>query len=74
MIIYLHMIENDENKSKFEIMYTEYKNLMLYVANQILHDTLDSEDVVHQSFLKLIRILGKSKSQSVTKHALCSLL
>lgn len=59
MIIYLQMIESDEDKSKFEIMYTEYKNLMLYVANQILRDTPDSEDVVHQSFLKLIGILDK---------------
>lgn len=53
------MLESDEDKSKFEIMYTEYKNLMLYVANQILHDIQDSEDVVHQTFLKVIGILGK---------------
>lgn len=59
MIIYLQMLESDEDKSKFEIMYTEYKNLMLYVANQILHDIQDSEDVVHQTFLKVIGILGK---------------
>ena len=59
MIIYLQMIESDTDKDKFEVMYTEYKNLMLYIANQILHNTQDSEDAVHQSFLKAIKVLKK---------------
>lgn len=59
MIIYLQVIESGEDRSKFEIMYKEYKYLMLYVANQILHDTQDSEDVVHQAFLKIINIIDK---------------
>lgn len=59
MLIYLHMIETDENRSKFEIIYTAYKNLMLYQANQILGDTRDSEDVVHEACLKIIKILDK---------------
>lgn len=32
---------------------------MLYIANGILGDQTDSEDVVHQSFLKLIKVLHK---------------
>ena len=40
-------------------IYREYRNLMLYVANGILGDQTDSEDVVHQSFLKLIKVLHK---------------
>lgn len=59
MLIYLSMIESDEDRSKFEIIYREYRDLMLYIANQILGDTKDSEDVVHQSFVKLIDVLGK---------------
>lgn len=53
------MIESDEDRSKLEIIYQEYKNLMLHVANGILGDQTDSEDVVHQSFLKLIKVLHK---------------
>lgn len=47
MLIYLAMIESDEDKSKFEIIYDTYKKLMLYEANKILMDTHDTEDVVH---------------------------
>ena len=31
MIVYLQMIETDEDKSKFEEIYQEYRNLMYYV-------------------------------------------
>ena len=59
MLIYLAMIESDEDKSKFEIIYTAYKKLMLYQANKILGDINDTEDVVHESFLKIIKIIDK---------------
>lgn len=59
MLIYLSMIESDNDRSKFEIIYREYRDLMLYIANQILGDAKDSEDVVHQSFIKLIGVLEK---------------
>ena len=47
------MIESDADRSKLEIIYREYRDLMLFVANGILGDPNDSEDVVHQSFIKL---------------------
>ena len=59
MLIYLAMIESDEDKSKFEIIYNSYKKLMLYQANTILGDTNDTEDVVHESFLKIIKIIDQ---------------
>ena len=59
MLIYLAMIDSDADKSKFEIIYNSYKNLMLYQANKILGDTNDTEDVVHESFLKIIKIIDQ---------------
>lgn len=59
MLIYFSIIESDTDQSKFEIIYREYRDLMLYVANRILGDTRDSEDVVHQAFLKIIGVLEK---------------
>lgn len=59
MLIYLSAIESDSHKSKFEAIYTEYRNLMFYIANRILKHVNDSEDVVHQSFLKIIEIIDK---------------
>lgn len=59
MLIYLAMIESSEERSKFEIIYDTYKQLMYYTASNILGDTTDSEDVVHEAFLKTIEILEK---------------
>lgn len=59
MLIYLLMIESDEDKSKFEIIYNTYKKLMLYRANRILGDTEDTEDVVHEAFLKIVKIIDQ---------------
>lgn len=57
MLIYLDMIDSPEEKNKFEIIYEQYKNLMFYTANKILGDTRDSEDIVHDAFLKIIEII-----------------
>ena len=59
MLIYLSLIGSDADKTKFEMIYHTYKDLMFYVAHQILNNEHDAEDAVHQSFLKLIDILEK---------------
>ena len=38
MLIYLSMIETEEDKSKFEQIYSKYKQIMFFVANRILRD------------------------------------
>lgn len=50
MLIYLAMIELEEDRHKFEKLYITYKQTMFYVANRILRDKYLSEDVVHQAF------------------------
>lgn len=57
MIIYLAMIDSPEGRHKFEFIYNHYKNLMYYTASKILGDTRDSEDTVHDAFLKIIEII-----------------
>ena len=54
MIIYLAMIDSPEGRHKFEFIYNRYKNLMFYTASKILGDTRDSEDTVHDAFLKIM--------------------
>ena len=53
MLIYLQLIETDEDKSKFEEIYKEYLNLLLYLANKRLHNQQDAEDAVHKVFVKI---------------------
>lgn len=56
----LLMLTGDKDKdSKLERLYKEYKNIMFYVANNILHDNFLAEDAVHQSFVKICNSLHK---------------
>ena len=53
------MIESQEDKHKFEILYEKYVNLMLKYANEILKDIHLAEDAVHESFVKIARSIEK---------------
>ena len=46
MIVYLQLIDTAEDRSKFEQLYEQYKQLMFYTAFQILKRPQDAEDAV----------------------------
>lgn len=58
-MIYLMMIDVPEDRTKFEKLYLKYRNLMFYVANEILKNQHDAEDAVHQAFLAMLKHLDK---------------
>ena len=53
MLIYLQVIETEEDKNKFEDIYQKYRGLMYYVAYKRLHHEQDAEDAVHHAFMKI---------------------
>jgi len=59
LAIYLAVIDVEQDKNKFEILYTTYRKLMFYIANQILKDEYLAEDATHQAFLKIIENIDK---------------
>ena len=59
MLIYLTMIEAEEDRHRFLSLYRRYKKLMLYIAHDILHDPHDAEDAVHEAFLRLAEMIEK---------------
>ena len=59
MLIYLQMIENQEDKNKFAVLYRAYRNLMLHIAYQILENQTDAEDAVHEACLCIVEIIDK---------------
>lgn len=61
MLIYMQMIESEEDSSKFTKLYLRYRYLMFSVAKRILGDTYDAEDAVHQAFVSIIDNLGRIK-------------
>lgn len=59
MLIYLQLIEDHEEKCKFERLYHKYHRLMYAVAKSILKSDQDAEDAVHQAFLYIAENLGR---------------
>jgi len=59
MILFLAMIDSEEDKTKFEYIYTQYRQLMFYIAKGIIHNDDLAEDAVQQAFLRIIDNLQK---------------
>ena len=53
MLIYLQIIETDEDKSTFEQIYEAYRGLMFHAAFKVLTHEQDAEDAVHYAFVKI---------------------
>lgn len=65
LLFYLSLIENEEDRSKFEKLYYDYRKLMKHIATEMLHDEFLAEDAVHEAFIKLTRhIKGVDESDS----------
>lgn len=52
-MLYLSMLESDEDKLNFKQLYIKYAQDMYAVAYNILKNKEDAEDAVQQSFLKI---------------------
>ncbi len=48
--LYLSLIENETEKTKFEAVYYTYRKQMFLLANSILNSKQDAEDAVHDVF------------------------
>ena len=59
MLVYLMMIDSQEDQSKFEKVYLTYRGLMYHVAYKILNNKHDAEDAVHSAFIKIAENIQK---------------
>lgn len=59
MIIYLQMIDDPKDQSKFERIYYTYRGLMFHIAKSILRQEQDAEDAVHEAFIKIAKNILK---------------
>lgn len=57
--MYLAMLDTPTEKSKFELLYKEYRSTVYNHARGILKDKYLAEDAVHNAFMKLIKNLEK---------------
>ena len=59
MLIYLQLLDTQEEKSKFEALYYTHRHTMLYTAVQILKDHQLAEDAVQEAFIRLAKNFSK---------------
>ena len=59
MLMYLSILDTQDEKEKFTEVYEQYQHFCWYVANQMLGDDHLAEDVVQETFLALTRHLDK---------------
>jgi len=64
MLFYLSLIETQEDKDKFEYIYINYKYIMLREAKNVIKDENLAEDAVHESFIKIIKIISKINTEN----------
>ncbi len=57
--LYLNIIDNEQDKDKFEQLYLTYKQDMYAVAYHILHNQFDAEDAVHDAFIRIAKNIEK---------------
>lgn len=57
--LYMALIEEEEQQNKFEKLYYKYRNLMYYIAEEILHHPKDSEDAVQEALIRVAKNMEK---------------
>ena len=67
MLIYLQMIPDDAGKKTFQQVYKQYRGLMYHVAYQMLNNTQDAEDAVHEAFAAIAKQIEKISQPVCTK-------
>lgn len=58
-MIYLLLIDTEDNKGKFVILYEKYRYLMYKVARDVLGDNYLAEDAVQDAFIKIAKSMEK---------------
>lgn len=57
--IYLTIIDDENDKSRFEELYERYARLMHYAAREILADDRLAEEAVQEAFLESLGIFTR---------------
>lgn len=75
MLLYMALLENEGEKEIFEEIYNRNYNRMLWKAKSILHDVALAEDVVQDTFLRILKNKSKYFDKSGEEIAgLCVLM
>ncbi|MBQ8503453.1 MAG: sigma-70 family RNA polymerase sigma factor [Clostridia bacterium] len=67
LLFYTLLIEEDDDKIKFEKIYTLYRKKMWYAANSVLSDPHLAEDAVHNAFIGIAKNIKRIESADSAK-------
>ena len=67
LLFYTLLIEEDDDKAKFEKIYTLYRKKMWYTANSVLSDAYLAEDAVHNAFIGIAKNMKKIEAVDSSK-------
>ncbi len=73
LLFFTLLIEEDDDKAKFEKIYTLYKKKMWYAANSVLRDAHLAEDAVQNAFIgiaKNIKRIGDIESSKTLSYVI----
>ena len=73
LFLYLSFIDDEKDKSKFEVLYYEYRDRMMDMALSVLHNKEDAEDAVHNTFIaiaKNMKSIDEAKSVRTLSYVL----
>lgn len=59
LLIYMSLLDTQEERDRFEYLYENYRYGMFYVARSILHNNAMAEDAVHDSFVRIMHHMKK---------------
>lgn len=74
-IIYLSVLESEDDQDLLEYIYLNFRKQMLCYANKILNNYDDSEDVVHNTFMdiaKNIKIFRNKEDKTIYCYLMCA--
>lgn len=73
LMFYMSLIDNDDDREKFEILYNKYRKRMVYTAYSVLGNNEDAEDAVHDTFIRIarnMRSIGDPNSNETLSYVL----
>lgn len=73
LLFYMSLIDNDDDRAKFEIIYNNYRKRMVNTAFSVLKNEEDAEDAVQDTFIKIarnMRSIGEPDSTETLSYVL----
>ncbi len=59
LALYLQRLDSPEDQSEFEKLYRTHRDLMYFIAYNVLHDHQRAEDAVSETFLRLAQCFSR---------------